>query len=375
MMHRLSPLAIACLLVFTSSPAAQDDPKPSDPYGVRLWQLVLLQRGPAYDTLKGEARTKAMQGHKANIVRLAKFGQLRLAGPFEQPKDAPKDGYAGLFLLDVKSKEEALELCQSDPSIKAGLFKVKVLSWYGPSDITYRGDTSPKEPWPVVLDKDTKFALFNGEDLTGWHSDIPRKDKNPDIKKTFIVRDGLLVSLGMPQGHLITDKSYQDYRLVIEYRWPGRPGNCGILVHASKPRMLYKMFPQSIECQMNHGHAGDFWCIGEDIKVPDMLKRRGPEKRWGVVEGKARRIRNLTDNSEKPLKEWNRMVIECRGNKIDVWVNGDLVNNGFDCTVDRGQIAIQAEGAECEFRKVELRPLEKAEKKKPEDQKSAKPKN
>jgi hypothetical protein len=94
-----------------------------------------------------------------------------------------------------------------------------------------------------------------------------------------------------------------------------------------------------------------------------------------VVEGKARRIRNLTDNSEKPLKAWNRMVIECRGNKIDVWVNGDHVNNGFDCTVDRGQIAIQAEGAECEFRKVELRPLEKAEKKKPEDKKSAKPMN
>lgn len=48
------------------------------------------------------------------------------------------------------------------------------------------------------------------------------------------------------------------------------------------------------------------------------------------------------------------MVIECRGRSIDVWVNDDHVNSGHDCTAQRGRIAIQAEGAVCEFRKVEL---------------------
>ena len=47
----------------------------------------------------------------------------------------------------------------------------------------------------------------------------------------------------------------------------GKPGNCGVLVHSSKPRALYGMFPQSIECQMQSGEAGDFWCIEEDIAV------------------------------------------------------------------------------------------------------------
>ena len=199
--------------------------------------------------------------------------------------------------------------------------------------------------------------LFNGKDLTGWHVDIPKADNDSNLPASFIARDGLLVSQGRPQGHLITDRSFRNYRLVVEYRWPGKPGNCGILVHASVPRRLYKMFPQSIECQMHVNNAGDFWCIGEDIKVPDMVKRRGPEKSWGVDGRKQRRIRNLTDGSEKPLKEWNQMVIECRGRRIDVWVNGDHVNNGYDCTTDRGQIAIQAEGAVCEFRKVALTPL------------------
>ena len=197
-------------------------------------------------------------------------------------------------------------------------------------------------------------SLFNGRDLSGWHADVPEADTKPGVGPSFVVRDGHLVSLGSPEGHLISDASFRDYRLLVEYRWVAEPGNCGILVHASTPRRLYGMFPQSIECQMHAGNAGDFWCIGEDIAVPDMEERRGPEDTWGVDGDKARRIVNLTDGSEKTPGEWNRMVIECRGREIDVWVNGDHVNHGFDCSADHGQIAIQAEGAPCEFRKLEL---------------------
>lgn len=199
--------------------------------------------------------------------------------------------------------------------------------------------------------------LFNGENLDGWHMDVPAMDEDSSLRDPFIVRDGMLVSLGEPRGHLITDDTYRDYRLEVEYRFPGEPGNCGVLVHASTPRALYGMFPQSIEVQMMHEHAGDFWCIVEDIRVPDMESRRGPEKDWGITEGKERRIKNLTDDSEKSLGEWNTMVIETVGDTINVWVNGDLVNHGFDATADRGQIAIQAEGAEVEFRKVQLTPI------------------
>lgn len=201
------------------------------------------------------------------------------------------------------------------------------------------------------------IALCNGVDLAGWHADVPAADGGKQVPPSFVVRDGMLVSQGEPQGHLITDASYRDYRLTVEWRWPGEPGNCGILVHASTPRRLYAMFPQSIECQLHAGNAGDFWCIGEDITVPDMEQRRGPKATWGVDGDKARRIRNLTDDSEKKPGEWNQMVIECRGRAIAIWVNGVPVNAGTDCTADHGQIAIQAEGAACEFRKLELVPL------------------
>lgn len=200
-------------------------------------------------------------------------------------------------------------------------------------------------------------SLFNGTDLTGWHADIPKMDKKPDLKSPFIVRNGMLVSLGTPGGHLITDATHENYRLEVEYRFSGEPGNCGVLVHASAPRVLYAMFPKSLEVQMMHQNAGDFWCIHEDITVPNMVARRGPKDKWGSVKGTNRRILNLTDGSENPVGEWNTMVIECLGDAIMVWVNGDLVNHGTGCTASRGQIAVQAEGSEVEFRKLALTPI------------------
>lgn len=196
--------------------------------------------------------------------------------------------------------------------------------------------------------------LFNGYNLEGWHIDIPAMDSIPSAKTPFIVEDEMLISLGTPQGHLITDESYENFRLNIEYRFTGTPRNCGVLVFASTPRSLYQMFPKSIEVQMMHENAGDFWCIVEDITTDDMIARRGAKEEWGITEGKKRRIKNLTDSSENPLGEWNYMTIECVNNAIKVWVNSDLVNHGYNATVSSGQIALQAEGAVVAFRKVQL---------------------
>ena len=114
-------------------------------------------------------------------------------------------------------------------------------------------------------------------------------DTVPNTIIPFIIRNEMLVSLGTPQGHLITDDSHENFRLTIEYRFPGEPGNCGVLVFASTPRALYEMFPKSIEVQMMHQNAGDFWCIVEDITTDNMEERRGPKEEWGITEGKLRK--------------------------------------------------------------------------------------
>ena len=156
----------------------------------------------------------------------------------------------------------------------------------------------------------------------------------------------------------MTKQLYRDYRLVVEYRFPGKGGNCGILVHASTAaRTLQDGSPSSIEVQMNSGDAGDFWVHpGGTSKSPTWRSAdpRAAGEKWGRAEGDARRILNLTDGSEKPLGQWNTMVIEVRQRTITVWVNDVKVNDGFACTADQGKIAIQAEGTEVEFRRVEM---------------------
>jgi len=51
------------------------------------------------------------------------------------------------------------------------------------------------------------------------------------------------------------------------------------------------------------------------------------------------------------------MEIVCKGDEIIVHVNGVLVNHGHNSTATSGRIGLQAEGAEVEFRKLEIAPL------------------
>lgn len=236
--------------------------------------------------------------------------------------------------------------------------------------------------FPLTVSADT-VSLFNGKDLSGWTLDTPDRDSMTaedevemkdgvmtiDTRKTawwkanppsFMVRDGLLVSMGRPLGHLVTEEEFSNYTLVVEYRFTKDPGNCGVLVHASTPRYLYDMFPKSVEVQMQHQSAGDFWCIGENIEVPNMEERRprrDENQAYGGEATDARRIIKHTDGAEKPVGEWNTMQIVCKDDEIIVHVNDTLVNHGFKSTASSGKIALQAEGVEVEFRKVELTKL------------------
>ncbi len=187
------------------------------------------------------------------------------------------------------------------------------------------------------------ISLFDGKTLSGWQMDVPDLDSKSDGPKPFTVRDGMLVSIGTPFGHLITEGTYENYRLVVEYRFSKEAGNSGVIVHVSKLRLLGNFLPQGIEAQLRSGNAGDFHLFGET------MKQRGAKE-----DAASRRLVNFTDNSEKPVGEWNAMIVECRADTIKVWVNGDLVNDGYGCSATKGRIALQSEGCEVEFRKLEL---------------------
>ena len=191
-------------------------------------------------------------------------------------------------------------------------------------------------------------SLFNGQNLDGWTIDAPDLDKNPDMPKPFFVREGVLVTSGKPTGCLVTNNIYENYRLSFDYRFVSVSGNNGLLVFCSTPR-AFSAFPKCLEVQLMSGNGGDFVNLGENIEVPDMEKRRVPID--------SRRIPNLTDGSEKPIGQWNTMIVEVRANSVIVWVNGDLVNFGYNATARSGKIALQSEGVEVEFKRLELTKL------------------
>src|SRR5690606_13895722 len=60
---------------------------------------------------------------------------------------------------------------------------------------------------------------------------------------------------------------------------------------------------------------------------------------------------------EKPVGEWNTMEVVAFKDKVDIYLNGQLVNQAYDVRPSKGRIQIQSEGAEMYVRKVELTPV------------------
>jgi uncharacterized protein len=105
---------------------------------MRSYFLVLLRRGPAWTAESTPETKKLFEGHMANIEAMAASGKLLIAGPMDADP-ADKTAVAGIFLFDVKTKEEVVELMKNDPAIAAGRLQPEILNWYGPANITYPG--------------------------------------------------------------------------------------------------------------------------------------------------------------------------------------------------------------------------------------------
>jgi len=106
---------------------------------MRTYYIGFLKRGPEWTAERSPEVIKVSQGHRKNIDDLLANGKLALAGPFVTPADEGEGALAGLFLFDVSTEEEALALARADPAVIAGRFTIDVVTWYGPTGITYEG--------------------------------------------------------------------------------------------------------------------------------------------------------------------------------------------------------------------------------------------
>jgi 3-keto-disaccharide hydrolase len=195
---------------------------------------------------------------------------------------------------------------------------------------------------PVVPKE--KIMLWNGKDFAGWKLFLA--DKAADVAKTWSVKNGVLRCEGQPRGYMRTLTAYADYHLHVEWRFPEKAGNNGVLLHTSGED---KVWPKSLEAQLHSGNAGDFWVIG-GVETAEHAK--------GGKRVKGRRTIKLKDSSEKPVGQWNAYDIICKDDWIVVMVNGVLQNVGTKCSETGGTISLQSEGAVIEYRNIYIEPVE-----------------
>jgi len=184
-----------------------------------------------------------------------------------------------------------------------------------------------------------------GKTLDAW--DCYLADPGANVQDVWSVEDGVLICTGKPLGYLYTKKDYRDFVLRLQWRWPEgkKPGNGGILLRMTGENRIW---PMSLEAQLNNGNAGDFWGLaGYPLTGPEERLNSSEHKQFG-------KLTNLkkTANLEKSPGEWNTYEITAVGDTVTLVINGEQVNRATGCFPDFGRICLTSEGSEIHFRNI-----------------------
>jgi len=106
----------------------------ADLYGMKQYVMAFLLKGDKSSADSTEA-ARLQRAHLDNITKMAGEGKLLLAGPFLDNTDL-----RGIYLFNVSTVEEAIELTASDPAIKAGVLKMELHPWYGSAALQLLND-------------------------------------------------------------------------------------------------------------------------------------------------------------------------------------------------------------------------------------------
>lgn len=159
--------------------------------------------------------------------------------------------------------------------------------------------------------------------------------------------DGVIQVSGKPAGYIATRAAYTNYRMHVEWRWPGKPGNAGVLLHvASGPKD--GAWPLSLQVQTKHGFAGDILPMAGAAFAEPLTTAPGA---YPAIKG------HTALDSERPAGDWNSADILARDGVIEVNVNGVPQNRVSAVRPGAGRIGFQLEGVPYELRNITITPL------------------
>ena len=252
----------------------------------------------------------------------------------------------------------------------------------------------------IILTK--RIALFDGSSLKGLYPWF-NNSKFSDPKKVFSVKDKQLRVSGELMGSLITEGRYKDYVMVVEFKWGNmtwggrkqKAKDAGLLFHSNGAEGGWKnkLMPH-IQSQIMEGSMGDIMMLPQTEntakKFPMSFKSKvkkvlNETNTWNYCNGyvwseSGSACTFNTDvatvhwrdwdpkwddkigfrgqvNLESPNGKWNQMIISVASNKVEVFFNGEKINEVYDVQPSEGKIQLETEFAEYFVRRWELNPL------------------
>ncbi|NOT29202.1 MAG: DUF1080 domain-containing protein [Planctomycetes bacterium] len=250
---------------------------------------------------------------------------------------------------------------------------------------------------PPAIAPGAPISLFDGLSLDGlqpWFSGTGFGD----AQAVFRVEDGLLHVTGNGWGALMTNASYRDYVLVLEFKWGeqtwaprlGKARDAGLLFHGHGTEGGWNgLLLPSLQAQILEGSTGDLLLMqgtapmsatGFVEQVPctfDTWNCRGGF-RWNAA-GSPQSLLFIPDQTlhwnrwdpdwvdvlgfrgdqevESLPGDWNQLVVLATGDMVEVFLNGEQVNEVLGVTPASGRIQLEVEFAEFFVRRWELLPL------------------
>jgi len=186
-------------------------------------------------------------------------------------------------------------------------------------------------------------------------------------EETWSEKDGVISCTGKPTGVTRSKQPYTNFEMVAQWRHLHEGGNSGFFVWAT-PQSLAALgtkpgYPVGIEVQvLDLGYTAQFekqtkkkadWftCHGDVFPVGTADMKPFPPV---APDGK----RSFpSKNLSKGVGQWNHYYLRCINGEIRLWVNGEEVSGGTDCTPRTGYLCLESEGAPVEFKNLRLRVL------------------
>jgi hypothetical protein len=177
--------------------------------------------------------------------------------------------------------------------------------------------------------------LFNGKDLSGWQTTgnwAYEPDGVLSLKPTSR-RRRLIPDY---QSFLWSTKMYDNFVLDLEFK-VARNGSSGVFMRSTSTRSYLQA-----QIRDSHGQQG-----------------LGNNTAGAIVD-----VAAPTKNMAKPAGEWNRMLITCDGNRMQVELNGEqIVNTDLSRSPSRaarsGRIGFEAAQSPIAFRNVRIKELKR----------------